>query len=69
MYFQVTATSQEKNRRFRRPYDPVDLLKAYASVKEESMSVRKASIPYSVPLTTLRSRVTGEYDINCSKPV
>ena len=40
-----------------RLYSPTTLTNAYRRVKEDNMSVRRASIQYSVPMQTLRDPV------------
>ena len=48
----------------RRQYSPTSLTKAYLAVKEDNLSVYKASKVYRVPEQTLRDRVIGRINID-----
>ena len=43
-----------------RCYSPTALINAYKAVKEQNLSVRRASIQYAIPMQTLRDRVCGK---------
>ena len=47
----------------RRQYSPTSLTNAYLAVKEDNLSVYKASKVYRVPEQTLRDRVIGRINI------
>lgn len=51
-----------------RTYDYDSLNKAYIAVKECKLSVRKASVTYGIPKTTLLDRLSGRIDIDVVKP-
>lgn len=59
MYFQ--------DRQKLRQYSPTKLHNAYQAVLDRGMSVHRASVMYSVPLTTLRDRVDGRIHIDTVK--
>ena len=48
----------------RRQYSPTTLTKAYLAVKEEHLSVYKASKVFKIPEQTLRDRVIGRISID-----
>ncbi|VDI07597.1 Hypothetical predicted protein [Mytilus galloprovincialis] len=48
-----------------RTYSPTSLINAYTAVKEDNVSIRRASITYGVPFQTLRDRITGIVDPEC----
>ncbi|CAC5411721.1 unnamed protein product [Mytilus coruscus] len=47
-----------------RQYSPTKLQNAYQAIKDRGMAVHRASVVYSVPLTTLRDRVDGRIHID-----
>ncbi|CAC5413063.1 unnamed protein product [Mytilus coruscus] len=58
-----------KDRSTLRQYSPTKLQNAYQAVKDRGMAVHRASVVYSVPLTTLRDRVDGRIHIDTVKSV
>ena len=48
-------------------YSPTKLTEAYKMVKEEGCSIRRASILYGVPRTTLRDRLSSRVSVDCTR--
>ena len=63
MYFQVPVTAKKHYRL----YDMDALTKAYMSVKDDSMPIKKAARLNGVPETTVRKRISGAVDVDCVK--
>lgn len=52
-----------------RDYDSEDLTRAYNAVKDNVLSIRKASLTYSVPKSTLMDRLHGRISVDVVKSV
>lgn len=50
-----------------RGYDSEELTRAYNAVKDKAMSIRKASLTYGIPKTTLIDRLHGKIDLDVVK--
>jgi hypothetical protein len=50
-----------------RCYSPTSLTNAYKAVRDNNMSVRRASFQFNVPMQTLRDRVIGKVDIEATR--
>ncbi|PAA77811.1 hypothetical protein BOX15_Mlig034404g1 [Macrostomum lignano] len=56
------------NGRMRRQWSQENMLKAYNAVVNQGVSLRIASTKFKVPESTLRDRLHGRVNINCTRP-
>ena len=69
MFFSLLYFQHQSNARglYRSRYDPEQLTKAYITVKDGALSIRKAAATYEVPKTTLIDRLHGRYELDVVK--
>ena len=60
MFFNLFQVTPHYARQKDRLYSPSAMIGAYRRVMEENVSVRRASIQFSIPMQTLRDRVLGK---------
>ena len=52
----------------RQQYSNADILKAIAEIQNKTLSIRKSAKKYNVPATTLRSKLSGRYNLEKCRP-
>ena len=64
LFFQLNPVHRQPTKY--RSYSPTSLTNAYLAVRNDGMSVRKAAKQFSIPRQTLRDRVKGKIDPDCT---
>ena len=52
------------SKKSRKSYDELTLNAALSAIKDGEMSIRKASVTFSIPKSTLSDRISGKVSVN-----